>query len=155
MADDIILTPTKKRELEEELFRLRSEDMVALSERIRQARALGDLSENFDYQDAKRQQGFIAGRMSDIQAMLERAVIIEEAGAGAAEVGIGSTVTLKDLDFDDEFQVTVVSTGASSQTGSASVSSPLGKAIFGRKVGDCVEADTPGGKSRLEIRAID
>jgi hypothetical protein len=61
--------------------------MPALAERIRQARELGDLSENFDYQDAKRQQGFVAGKMADLQAILDRARIVEEAAPGAESVG--------------------------------------------------------------------
>ena len=77
-SEDIVLTPGGKKKIEDELVRLRQSDMPALSERIRQARALGDLSENFDYQDAKRQQGFVAGKIADLQAMLDRARIVEE-----------------------------------------------------------------------------
>ena len=88
MADEIILTPAGKKKLDEELETLKSVEMPALSERIREARALGDLSENFDYQDAKRQQGFIAGRIADLNAMLERATIVE-ATVGGDIVGMG------------------------------------------------------------------
>ena len=71
-----------------------------LAERIRQARSLGDLSENFDYQDAKRQQGFVAGKIADLQAILDRASIVEETGPGAEVVGMGSKVSLRDIDYD-------------------------------------------------------
>src|SRR5919199_335284 len=103
MAEDIVLTPSGKKKIEEELAHLRSVEMPALAERIRQARALGDLSENFDYQDAKRQQGFVAGRMAHLQALLDRARVVEEAGPGSEVVGMGSTVTVRDLDYGDEF----------------------------------------------------
>ena len=154
MADDIILTPAGKRKLDEELLHLKSVEMPALSERIREARALGDLSENFDYQDAKRQQGFIAGRISDLNAMLDRAQIVE-AIVGGDTVGMGSTVNLRDLDFDDELTYTIVDPISADPTNDKiSISSPVGQALLGKKVGDTVEVNTPGGKSRLEILTL-
>src|SRR6478672_8241804 len=98
MAEDIVLTPSGKKKLEEELEHLKSVEMPALAERIRQARSLGDLSENFDYQDAKRQQGFVAGKIADLQAILDRARLMEETGPGAEVVGMGSKVSLRDVD---------------------------------------------------------
>ena len=155
MADDIILTPAGKRKLDEELLHLKSVEMPALSERIREARALGDLSENFDYQDAKRQQGFIAGRISDLNAMLDRAQIVE-AIVGGDTVGMGSTVNLRDLDFDDELTYTIVDPISADPTNDKiSISSPVGQALLGKKVGDTVEVNTPGGKSRLEILSLE
>lgn len=155
MAEDLVLTPSGKKKIEEELLRLRNVEMPELAERIRQARALGDLSENFDYQDAKRQQGFVAGKIADLQAVLDRARIVEETGRGADLVGMGSTVTLRDLDFDDEFAYTLVGAyEADPGSGKISNSSPVGKALIGCKVGDRVEVETPGGLSRFEILAI-
>lgn len=155
MAEDIVLTPSGKKKIEEELERLRSVEMPALSERIRQARALGDLSENFDYQDAKRQQGFVAGRIKDLEMILDRARIVEEAAAGSDVIGMGSTVTVRDLDFDDEFSYTLVGVfEADPANDKISASSPVGKALMGRKVGDTVHVDTPAGKSNYEIIAV-
>ena len=155
MAEDIVLTPSGKKKIEEELAHLKSVEMPALSERIRDARALGDLSENFDYQDAKRQQGFVAGKMADLQAILDRARIVEEAGPGSEVVGVGSTVGVKDLDYDDEFSYTLVgSYEADPANDKISSSSPVGKALMGRKVGDTVEIDTPGGRANYQIIAI-
>lgn len=155
MADDIVLTPTSKKKVELELQRLRSEEMPALAERIRQARALGDLSENFDYQDAKRQQGFIAGKIADLQAMLDGARIVEDAQPGSEVASMGSTVKVRDLDFEEEFSFTLVDpVAANPSEEKISVSSPVGKALMGAKVGDTVQADTPGGKTRLEIIAL-
>jgi transcription elongation factor GreA len=152
MAEDIVLTPGGKKKIEEELVRLRNEEMPALSERIRQARALGDLSENFDYQDAKRQQGFVAGKIADLQAVLDRARIEEEVGPGSEVVGMGSTVTVRDLDFGDEFSYTLVGVyEADPANDKISTISPVGKALMNRKVGDRVEIDTPAGKTAYEI----
>ena len=155
MAEDIVLTPGGKKKIEEELVRLRNEEMPALSERIRQARALGDLSENFDYQDAKRQQGFVAGKIADLQAVLDRARIEEEVGPGSEVVGMGSTVTVRDLDFGDEFSYTLVGVyEADPANDKISTISPVGKALMNRKVGDRVEIDTPAGKTAYEIVGV-
>lgn len=155
MADDIVLTPSGRKRVEEELTRLKSDEMIALAERIRQARDLGDLSENFDYQDAKRQQGFVAGKIADLQALLDRAQIVEETGPGAVIVGMGSVVTVRDLDYNDEATYMLVgSFEADPLNDKVSVSSPVGKALMGAKVGDTVEVNTPGGKSRMEIVAL-
>ena len=155
MAEDIVLTPGGKKKIEEELAHLKTVEMPALSERIRQARALGDLSENFDYQDAKRHQGFIAGKMAELQAILDRARIVEEAGPGADVVGMGSKVTLRDLDYDEELVYTLVgSYEADPTSGHISSSSPVGKALMGRKVGDAIAVNTPGGKANYEIVAL-
>lgn len=154
MADDIILTPAGKKKLDEELETLKSVEMPALSERIREARALGDLSENFDYQDAKRQQGFIAGRIADLNAMLERATIVE-ATVGGDIVGMGTTVNLRDLDFEDELSYTIVDPISADPTNDKiSISSPVGQALMGKKVGEIVEVKTPGGVSRLEVLSL-
>lgn len=155
MAEEYVLTPSGKQKIEEELERLRSVEMPALAERIRQARALGDLSENFDYQDAKRQQGFAAGKIADLNAILERARVVEEVGPNSDTVGLGVTVTLKDLDYDDEFAVTIVGAyEADPSNDKISSASPMGKALMGCRVGDSVEVDAAGGKTRYEILGI-
>jgi transcription elongation factor GreA len=155
MADDIVLTPSAKRKIEEELRRLREVDMPELSERIRQARDLGDLSENFDYQDAKRQQGFVAGRISDLQAMLDRGKVVEEIGPGSDIVGMGSVVTIRDLEYDEEFSVKLVSPNEANGSDAISSLSPIGKGLMGHKVGDKFTVDTPDGKTNFEILAIE
>ena len=155
MADDIVLTPGGKKKIEEELERLRGHEMPALAERIRQARALGDLSENFDYQDAKRQQGFVAGKIADLQALLERAHIVEEVAPGSDFIGMGITVTLRDLDYDEDLTVTIVGAyEADPLQDTISSASPMGKELMGRKVGDVVEVTAAGGKTRYEILGL-
>ncbi len=155
MADDILLTPSGKKKIEDELVRLRSTEMPALSERIRVARELGDLSENFDYQDAKRQQGFIAGKIADLQATLDRARIVDEVAPGTEVAGMGSTITVRDLDYGDEFSYTLVGAyEADPANDCISASSPVGKALMGRKVGETIQVDTPAGKAAYQIIAV-
>jgi len=155
MAEEIVLTPGGKKKVEEELAHLKTVEMPALSERIRQARALGDLSENFDYQDAKRQQGFVAGKMAELQAILDRARIVEETAPGSEIVGMGSTVTVHDLEYDEDLSYTLVgSYEADPANGRISSSSPVGKALMGCKVGDTIEVNTPGGTASYRIVAI-
>ncbi len=155
MADDIVLTASGKKKVEDELAQLRSVEMPALAERIRQARALGDLSENFDYQDAKRQQGFVAGKIADLQAILDRAQIVDEGAAGEGVIALGSSVTVRDLDYEDETTYALVGAyEADPMNNRISVLSPVGKALIGHLVGDKIQIDTPGGKSTLEIIAV-
>ena len=155
MSNDIPMTLTEKARLEVELARLRSEEMPALAERIREARALGDLSENFDYQDAKRQQGFVAGRISDLQAMLDRAEIITEAIPGSGIIGVGSKIALRDVDFNDTFDVVLVGQGTGQDGDYTTINSPLGAAIDGKKVGDTVTYTSPSGKTTVEILSVE
>ncbi len=154
-SEDIVLTPGGKKKIEEDLLRLRQQEMPALSERIRQARALGDLSENFDYQDAKRQQGFVAGKIADLQAMLDRARVVEEVGPNSETVGMGSAVTVRDVDFGDETTYTLVGVYETDPANDRISSlSPVGKALMNRRVGETVEVDTPAGKTTFEVVAV-
>ncbi len=156
MSIEYPITATERRQLEEELTRLRSVEMPALAERIREARDLGDLSENFDYQDSKRQQGFIGGRIKDIEALLDRATIVDEAVSGSGIVGLGSKVTVKDVDYDEDLEFTLVgSSGNASSSDKISVTSPVGVALMGRQVGEQITVATPGGKTTFEILAVE
>ncbi|MEI6431020.1 MAG: transcription elongation factor GreA [bacterium] len=155
MAEDIVLTIGGKRKVEEELSHLKNVEMPALSDRIREARSLGDLSENFDYQDAKRQQGMVAGKIANLQAILDRAKIVEEAESGSDTVGMGSTVRLLDLDYGDEMEYKIVGvTEADPLNGTLSASSPVGSRLMGKKAGDKVSVDTPDGATNFEIIAV-
>jgi transcription elongation factor GreA len=154
MEYEIVLTPGKYAELKDELEHLMTVERSAISERIRQARALGDLSENFDYQDAKRQQGFLEGRIANIKGMLEQAVIAEYQSGGDT-VGFGSKVKVFDVEFEEEIEYTLVgAVEADPAQGMISNTSPLGKALLGNKVGDVVEVPTPAGQDKYKILEI-
>lgn len=154
MADDIVLSPSGKRKIEQELEQLRGVEMPALSERIRQARDLGDLSENFDYQDSKRQQGFIQGRIADLQAMLERARVIENDGHAEGTCGLGSVVTLRDLEDNDESQITLVGDYEADPPVAISLTSPLGKALSGHTAGETVRITVNAYTTQYVIVAV-
>jgi len=152
--DEIILSPAKYKELEAELERLVTTGRREIAERIKDARAMGDLSENFDYHDAKRQQGFLEGRIDNIKQMLERGRVSDYA-AGGDVVSLGSKVKMHDIEFDEELEYTIVGVmDANVSSGLISNSSPLGKALIGHKVGDQIEAQTPGGITTYKILSI-
>ena len=152
--DEIILTSAKYKELASELERLMTVERSAIAERIRQARSLGDLSENFDYHDAKRQQGFLEGKILNLKQMLERAHVTEYTSGGDI-VSLGSKVTVFEEEFEEETEYTIVGVmDADAANNLISNTSPVGKALLGHKAGDKVEVITPSGKSSLEIIKI-
>jgi transcription elongation factor GreA len=154
MEHEIVLTPAKYAELEKELEHLITIERPAIAERIRQARALGDLSENFDYQDAKRQQGFLEGKILNIRGMLDKAHIAEYA-VGGDVVQFGSKVKVHDVEFDEEIEYSLVgAVEADPANGRISNTSPLGKALLGKRVGDIVEVPTPAGQDSYKIMEI-
>ena len=154
MNHDIVLTPAKYADLQAELEQLLTVDRAAIAERIRQARALGDLSENFDYQDAKRQQGFLEGRILNLKSMLEKAHVTEYT-AGGDVVSFGSKVRVFDKESDEELEYTIVGAlEADPAQDRISNTSPIGQSLLGKKVGDTVKVQTPGGVLNYEIRAI-
>jgi transcription elongation factor GreA len=152
--DEIVLTPAKYAELEAELARLTTVERSAIAERIRQARSLGDLSENFDYHDAKRQQGFLEGKIANLKSMLERAKIVDYTTGGDV-VSLGSRVKVYDEQFEEEIEYTIVGVmDADPANDKISNTSPVGKALLGHVVGDTVEVLTPAGKNLYSIREI-
>lgn len=152
--DEIILSPAKYKELEHELEHLTTTGRREIAERIKDARAMGDLSENFDYHDAKRQQGFLEGRIDNIKQMLERAKIAEYA-AGGDIAAYGSTVKIHDIAYEEDLEYKIVGVmEADTSQNRISNTSPLGKALLGHKVGEVVEVQTPSGMDKYEILAI-
>jgi transcription elongation factor GreA len=154
MNHEIVLTPGKFAELQAELEELVTVERTKIAERIRQARALGDLSENFDYQDAKRQQGFLEGKIMNLKSMLERAHVTEYAPSGD-EIVLGSTVTVWDPEFSEEINYTIVGALEADPTQDRiSNTSPIGQALLGKRAGDVVNVKTPGGVQIYEIRSF-
>ena len=139
-----------KVELDELINVKRPANIIA----IKEARALGDLSENADYDSARDEQAQIEGRIQKIEKMLEAAVIIEETTKD--QVGIGSTVQIKYMDEDDEvdeYQI-VGSQEADPFMSKISNESPIAQALLNRKVGDIVTVESPNGSYKIEITEI-
>ena len=139
-----------KVELDELINVKRPANIIA----IKEARALGDLSENADYDSARDEQAQIEGRIQKIEKMLESAVIIEETTKD--QVGIGSTVQIKYMDEDDEmdeYQI-VGSQEADPFMSKISNESPIAQALLNKKVGDIVTVESPNGSYKIEITEI-
>lgn len=151
----ITLTRDGVRKLEEELEDLKVVKRFEVAERIKTAIAFGDLSENAEYDAAKNQQAFIEGRIRDIEQMLSQAVVIEDSDISLDTVGVGNTVRVYDLEYEEEDEYTVVgSTEADPKKLYVSSESPIGAALIGTHVGDVVDVETPGGIIKLRILAI-
>ncbi len=147
------LTPEGEAKLKAELAELTGPRREELSQRLRSAIQMGDLSENADYHKAKEDQGFLEGRIQEIEAALRTAVIIENKHGDV--VNIGSNVTVQEKDFDPETFYVVGAKEADPRSGRISNESPIGSALMNHKAGDVVEADTPGGKIRFKILKVD
>ncbi len=148
-----LLTKEGLKELEDELNELINVKRPANLKAIKEARALGDLSENADYDAAKNDQAELEGRIKKIEKMLENYEIIENASNGV--VGLGSTVNIKYIDDDEEDEYKIVgSQEADPFMSKISNESPIAKALLNRKVGDIVEVESPNGVYKIEITQI-
>jgi transcription elongation factor GreA len=154
MTQPNYLTPEGEAKLNAELQELKGTKREELSKRLRSAIQMGDLSENADYHQAKEDQGFLEGRIQEIEAILRNAVIIEKAQSSGV-IFIGSQVTIQEEDFDHETYHLVGPTEADPRHGRISYESPIGRALMDKRVGDIAEADTPGGKIKFKILKIE
>lgn len=136
--------------LEEELKRLRSVERPRIIQAIAEARELGDLKENAEYHAAREEQGFIEGRIKEIEAKLSHAQIIDVTRMPPGEkVIFGATVELLDLDMDDEIRYKIVGDDeADIKQNLISIHSPMARALIGKSVGDEVTFTPPGGNTR-------
>ena len=153
MAQQHYLTPEGETKLKAELAELTGPRREELSQRLRSAIQMGDLSENADYHKAKEDQAFLEGRIQEIDAILRSAVIIEKKQSDM--VNVGSTVTIQEDNYDAETYYVVGAKEADPRKGRISNESPFGMALMGHKAGDVVEAETPGGKIKLKILKIE
>ena len=150
-----LLTREGVRKLEEELEDLKVVKRMEVAERIKTAIAFGDLSENAEYDAAKNQQAFIEGRIREIEQMLRQAHVVEDDEVSLDTVGVGNTVRVYDLDFNEEDEYNIVgATEADPKRLFISNESPIGQALLGKHVGDEVEFATPGGVNRMRILEI-
>ncbi len=147
------LTAEGHAELQLELQDLLTTKRHALAQRLKEAIELGDLSENFDYHDAKNQQGMMEARIRDLKAILACAVIIDCANSNGC-VGIGSKVTIKDEDGDEEEYMIVGPLEADPSDGRISYECSMGAALMDCKAGDKVSVETPAGIFGYEIISV-
>jgi transcription elongation factor GreA len=155
MSDQIYLTAEGAARMKAELEQLKSAGRVELAERLRSAVQMGDLSENADYHKAKEDQGFLEGRIRELEYTLKNAILLEERATQTDVVDVGVRVTIQEEDYEPETYHMVGAKEADPRSGRISNESPIGRALIGHRVGETVIAETPGGKLHLKILKIE
>lgn len=151
----IPLTPAGFRKLQEELDKIMKVDRPKNIQAISEARAHGDLSENAEYHAAKEQQSFIAGRIEELKSKIAMAQVIDPSRIKQSTVGFGAKVKVLDTEADLEYVFILVGTEeADLKHGKISLTSPVGKALIGKEVGDTVEIKAPARTIEYEILEI-
>ncbi len=141
--------------LEEELRRRQQEERPQIIQQISEARAHGDLSENAEYHAAKESQSLNEGRIAELEDKLSRAEVIDVSKLSGATVKFGATVTVLDEDTEEEKRYQIVGKSeADVKGGRVSISSPIARAMIGKKAGDTIEVKTPGGGKSYEILTV-
>jgi transcription elongation factor GreA len=142
--------------LEAELKRRQQEERPRIIQAIAEARSHGDLSENAEYHAAKESQSLNEGRITELEDKISRADVIDVSKLSGNTIKFGATVTLIDEDTESEKRYQIVGDSeAEVKAGKVSISSPISRALIGKKVGDTVEVNTPGGGKSYEIVKID
>ena len=150
-----VMTYEGVKKLEDELEFLKSVKRKEITEKIKVALGYGDLSENSEYDEAKNDQAFVEGRIVQLEAMLKNAVVVDESEIPNDMVSVGSKVKVKDYEFDEDVEYTIVgSAEADPMNFKISNESPVGKALIGKKVGEIVEVVIPDGVNKFEILEI-
>jgi transcription elongation factor GreA len=150
--DNKVLTPEGLSKLQEELEHLKMVKRPQVSERIKSAKELGDLSENAEYQEAKEEQSFVEGRVLELEHLIKTSSVAEKV-KDDGKVQVGCQVKI-DRDGQSMDFTIVGSTEADPVQGKISLESPFGDALMGKSVGDEVEVDLPGGKTKCKILKI-
>src|SRR5436305_13743178 len=154
MANDIPITPEGLEAVRRELDELTTKRRPSIVAKIKAARELGDLSENFEYHAAKNEQGMKEARINELEAIIKNHVLIEKVDADGL-VAMGSTVRFREDGEDEETYRIVGPAEADPKAGRVSYESALGKALIGHRVGDVVKIVTPGGAYSVRITGIE
>ncbi len=154
--DKIPITNIGFEKLEEELKKLKSVERPTVIKSIAEAREHGDLSENAEYHAAKEKQSFIEGRIADLENKISRAEVIVTKKLKSDKVIFGATVTLGEIGKKKQISYQIVGTEeADVENGKISISSPLARALLGKKIDDSVEVYSPGGSKEYEVENIE
>ncbi len=152
---EVILTIDGLNKLEKELENLKTVKRPEVAERLKQAIELGDISENSEYEDAKNEQGFIEGRILQLEKMLRNAKVIDEQEVAKDIVSVGSKVKLNDVNNSEEVEYMIVgSAEADPAQYKISNESPVGRSLMGQKVGSIVNVNVPMGTIQYKIVGI-
>jgi transcription elongation factor GreA len=154
--EKVPMTGEGYRVLDEELKRLKTQERPSVIASIAEARSHGDLSENAEYHAAKERQGWIEGRIAEIEDKMARAQVIDVSKLSGKQVKFGATVTVVDEDTEDEARYQIVGEHeADVKSGRLSLTSPLARSMMGKEKGDMVEVSTPSGVKAYEILNIE
>src|SRR5699024_1877961 len=152
---DMFLTVEGRDKIDKELEGLKTVKRREVAERIKQALAFGDISENAEYDQAKNEQAQLEERIAKLEKILRNAQIIDENDISTDKVSVGSRVMVKDLEYDEEMEYTIVgSAEADPYEGKISNESPVGSALLEGEIGDTVEVHVPDGLIKYQILAI-
>ena len=150
------MTAEGYRALDEDLKRLKSIERPAVIAAISEARSHGDLSENAEYHAAKERQGWIEGRIAEIEDKMARAQVIDVSKLSGKQVKFGATVSVIDEDTEEKARYQIVGEHeADVKQGRVSITSPIARAMIGKESGDTVEVNTPGGVKAYEITKVE
>ena len=145
-------TPEGYRELVEELNYLKLTRREEIKEQIAVARSFGDLSENAEYDEARNEQAKVEARILELDSLIENAIVIDESTQDFSTVSLGSVVKLFDVEMDEEITYSIVgSNEADPLESKISDQSPIGRALMGKRAGDEVEVETPGGVIKFKV----
>lgn len=155
MSDRVPMTRSGYEKIKAELDVMENEQMPAIEKRIAEARAEGDLKENAEYHGARESQGMLQAKINLLKGKLAKADIVDVSKLPKDEVVFSCTVVVKDLDFGDNEEFTLVGEGDEDyDAGKINVASPLGQGLVGKKVGEVAEIEVPAGTNRFEIVEI-
>jgi transcription elongation factor GreA len=155
MSERIPMTQEGYNKIKAEVDQLERVEMPVIAEKIAEARAAGDLKENAEYHGQRERQGMMQAKINLLKSKLANAAIVDTSKIPKDEVGFGATVTVKDLDFDDEEDFTLVGAGEEDyDTGKILISSPIGQGLLGKKVGEVAEIEAPKGTIKFEVVSI-
>ena len=154
MAENRELTLTDKKKLEEEMAEL-VEAKKRVAEEIKIARGFGDLSENAEYDAAKKEEAHVYGRIAELEELLRTATFVDDTAVSTDTVAVGTVVRVRDMEFNEEDEYTLVGfTEADPTKLFISQESPIGEALVGKRVGEEVDVKTPGGVVKMKILSI-
>ena len=155
MSEIIPMTRKGYNKIKAEVDRLENDEMPKIVERIANARAEGDLKENAEYHGARESQGMLQAKINQLRGKLSRASIVDMSKLPKDEVAFGAHVVVKDLQYNDEEEYTLVGAGEEDyDCGKILCTSPVGQGLVGKKIGDQVEIEVPRGTLKLEIVSI-
>ncbi|MDP2697162.1 transcription elongation factor GreA [Thalassospira sp.] len=153
--EKVPMTPQGHQRLEQELKHLKSVERLEIIKAISDAREHGDLSENAEYHAARERQSFCEGRIAELEDVLSRSEVIDVPSLAGSIIKFGATVTMVDEDTDEETTYQVVGQiEADINAGRISTTSPIGRALIGKSVGESVEVTVPGGTKAYEILSV-